>query len=157
MKTASFINMCYYLLALISGAAVTTQVGINGKLLVNIGGPILTSFISFLVGTIVLAIAYILAVYYGLEPIPTFNAMTQTSLWLWMGGVLGAFYIFTTILCSPKIGFANMFSLLVAGQIILAIIFDHFGLLGSSVHLISPLRFIGVILLIVSVYLIQTN
>ncbi|MBP2651220.1 MAG: hypothetical protein H6Q74_2045 [Firmicutes bacterium] len=80
MKTASFINMCYYLLALISGAAVTTQVGINGKLLVNIGGPILTSFISFLVGTIVLAIAYILAVYYGLEPIPTFNAMLSLTI-----------------------------------------------------------------------------
>ncbi|MBP2644225.1 MAG: hypothetical protein H6Q67_2112 [Firmicutes bacterium] len=149
--------MFYYLLALVSGAAVTTQVGLNVKLLSNLGSPILTSFVSFLVGTIVLAIAYIVAACYGLEPVPTLPAITQTSFWMWLGGLLGAFYIFTTIFCSPRIGFANMFSLVVAGQIILAIIFDHFGLLGSSVHLITPLRLLGLVLLIVSVYIIQTN
>ncbi|MBP2656718.1 MAG: hypothetical protein H6Q73_4287, partial [Firmicutes bacterium] len=31
--------MFYYLLSLISGAALTTQVGINGKLLSNVGSP----------------------------------------------------------------------------------------------------------------------
>ncbi|SFM39826.1 DMT family transporter [Pelosinus propionicus] len=149
--------MYYYLLALISGAAITTQVGINVKLLSNLGSPVLASLISFSVGTIGLAIVYILAACYGLQPVPTLDAISQTSSWMWTGGLLGAFYIFTTIFCSPKIGFANMFSLVVAGQIVLSIIFDHFGLLGSPVHLVTPFRLIGVALLIVGVYLIQTN
>ncbi|MBP2661768.1 MAG: hypothetical protein H6Q69_4800 [Firmicutes bacterium] len=149
--------MFYYLLSLISGAALTTQVGINGKLLSNVGSPVLTSFISFFVGTLGLAIAYIIAVYYGIQSVPTLHAFTQTNFWMWLGGLLGAFYIFVAIFCSPKIGFANMFSLVVAGQIILAVIFDHFGLLGSSVHIVTPIRLMGVALLIVSVYLIQTN
>lgn len=149
--------MYYYLLALISGAALTTQVGINVKLLSNLGSPILTSFISFSVGTIGLAIVYILAACYGLQPVPTLSAIAQTNSWMWIGGLLGAFYIFTTIFCSPNIGFANMFSLIVAGQIVLSIVFDHFGLLGSPVHLVTPVRLIGVTLLIFSVYLIQTN
>jgi transporter family-2 protein len=147
----------YYLFALISGAALTTQIGINGKLLSTMESPVLTSFISFLVGTIALAVIYIVAVCYGLQPVPAFNTITQTNLWMWLGGLLGAFYIFTTILCSPKIGFANMFSLVVAGQIILAIIFDHFGVLGNPIHTLSPFRAFGVGLLIVSVYLIQRN
>ncbi len=149
--------MYYYLFALISGAALTSQIGINGKLLSTIESPVLTSFISFLIGTIALAVIYIVAVCYGLQPVPALNAITQTSLWMWLGGLLGAFYIFTTIICAPKIGFANMFSLVVAGQIILAIIFDHFGILGNPRHILSPFRAFGVTLLIVSVYLIQTT
>ncbi|MDF2570135.1 MAG: putative rane protein [Sporomusa sp.] len=149
--------MYYYLLTLISGVALTTQVGINGKLLSNLGSPILTSFVSFAIGTIGLAVAYIFAVIYGVQPLPTWEAITKTSFWMWLGGLLGAFYIFTSIVCLPKIGFANMFSLVIAGQIIFAVIFDHFGLLGSPLHLISPFRAIGVVLLIISVYIIQTN
>lgn len=149
--------MHYYLFALLAGAASTIQAGINGTLSSNLGSPLLTSFISFLVGSIGLFIAYILTAYYGLQPLPTLTSIAQTNYWMWLGGLLGAFFIFTTILCSPKIGFANLFSLLVAGQIILSIIFDHFGLLGSPLHLISPFRILGVVLLIISVYLIQTN
>lgn len=149
--------MYYYLFALISGAALTTQIGINGKLVSTMESPVLTSFISFLVGTIALAIIYIVAVCYGVQPVPAFNAITQTNFWMWLGGLFGAFYILTTILCAPKIGFANMFSLVVAGQIILAVIFDHFGVLGNPIHTLSPFRAFGVTLLIVSVYLIQRN
>lgn len=147
----------YYLLAFIAGLALSTQVGINGKLLLTLGSPVLTSFVSFTIGTIGLAVAYIIAAAYGLQPVPTWEAITHTSYWMWAGGLLGAFYIFTTIFCLPKIGFANMFSLVVAGQIIIAVIFDHFGLLGSPLHAITPFRALGVALLIVSVYIIQTK
>ena len=50
--------MLYYLLAVIAGATVSSQVAINGKLLNYLGSPILTSLISFLVGTVGLAVLY---------------------------------------------------------------------------------------------------
>lgn len=149
--------MYYYLLALIAGAALTAQVGVNGRLLVNLGSPVLTSFFSFLIGTIGLGTAYVIAAYNGLQSVPTSNAFAQTNVWMWLGGLIGAFYIFTVIVCAPKIGFANMFSLVVAGQILLAIICDHFGLFGSHIHLLTPMRFVGVALLVVGVYIIQNN
>lgn len=65
------------------------------------------------------------------------NTIKGVRWWMLAGGLFGAFYIFTTIFASPKIGFANMFSLVICGQIILAILFDHFGLLGNDVHLIT--------------------
>ncbi|MBB6713266.1 DMT family transporter [Clostridium gasigenes] len=147
----------YYLLSLVSGFALTLQVGINVELRSKIGNPILSSLISFGVGTLGLAIVFFFTVINGSSTLPTANNIKNTSWWMFIGGLLGAFYIFTTIFTSPKIGFANMFSLVICGQILLAVIFDHFGLLGNQIHLLTPLRTLGVILLILGVYIIQTH
>ena len=149
--------MLYSILAFISGAALTIQVGINGKLLGQMGSPLLTALISFLAGTAGLAVTYLFAAANGMQTMPAMSAFQQTPLWMWLGGLLGAFYIFSAIFCVPQIGFANMFSLVVAGQIILALLFDHFGVLAAGAHEISLLRLLGVGLLILGVYLIQTQ
>jgi len=156
-KGAYDMNSLYALMAFISGAVLTMQVGINGKLLIHLGNPILTSFISFLVGTIGLGFAYTFVVLFGVQTVPSLQSLSLISWWTWLGGLLGAFYIFTVIFVAPKIGFANMFSLVVAGQIILAILFDHFGALGNQIHSLTALKAIGVALLVTGVYLIQTN
>ena len=149
--------MLYYLLAIIAGTTLSSQVAINGKLLSYLGSPILTAFISFLIGTVGLGVIYLVSAYYGLQTIPNFSTLSQTSFWMWTGGLLGAFYIFTSVFVAPKIGFANLFSLIVAGQIILALVFDHFGLLTGQPHLTSSMRMVGVAFLVIGVYLIQNN
>lgn len=146
----------YYLLSLVSGFALTLQVGINGELRSKIGNPILSSLISFAVGALGLAMVFFFTVLNGSSSLPTANNIKNISWWMLTGGLLGAFYIFTTIFASPKIGFANMFSLVICGQIILAVTFDHFGLLGNQIHSLTPIRVIGIILLILGVYIIQT-
>ena len=145
----------YYLLSLLSGLAVTLQVGINGQLQSDIGSPILSSLISFLVGLIGLCIVFCFTLVNGTYTLSNLSAIKDIRWWLFTGGLLGAFYIFTTIIAPPKIGFANMFSLAICGQIVLAVLFDHFGLLGNKIHLISPYRIIGIILLVSGVYIIQ--
>jgi len=132
-------------------------VGINGELRSKIGSPILSSLISFAVGTIVLTVTFFFTVLSGYSSSQNLINIKNTNWWMFTGGLLGAFYIFTTIFTSPKIGFANMFSLVICGQIILAVIFDHFGLLGNQIHTINSLRVLGVILLILGVYIIQTH
>ncbi|HIU63983.1 MAG TPA: DMT family transporter [Candidatus Avacidaminococcus intestinavium] len=149
--------MLYYVLAALAGATITTQVGMNTKLLSYLGSPILTAFFSFLVGTLGLGSIYLVAAYYGWQSIPALSVFSGPSLWMWLGGLLGGFYIFTTVFVTPKIGFANMFSLVVAGQIILAVIFDHFGFITGTLHSVTQLRLLGIAFLIIGVYLIQTN
>ncbi len=61
----------YYLLSLISGFALTLQVGINGVLRSKIGSPILSSLISFGVGTLGLALVFFFTVSNGSSPLPT--------------------------------------------------------------------------------------
>jgi transporter family-2 protein len=149
--------LIYYLLSLISGSALTFQVGINGALRLKLGNPILSSLISFPVGTIALALILFFTVLNGSSTLPSATSIKNTSWWMFTGGLLGSFYIFTTIFTSPKIGFANMFSLVICGQIILAVIFDHFGLLSNAVHVITPLKVLGIVFLILGVYIIQTH
>jgi transporter family-2 protein len=50
-----------------------------------------------------------------------------------------------------------MFSLMVAGQLLLAVLFDHFGLLGFDLHKVTTARFFGIVLLVAGVYVIQKN
>lgn len=149
--------LIYYLLSLISGFALTFQVGINGALKLKLGNPLLSSVISFAVGTLGLALVLFLTILNGSSSLPSATSIKNTSWWMFTGGLLGGFYIFTTIFTSPKIGFANMFSLVICGQIILAVIFDHFGLLSNAVHVITPLRVLGIGFLILGVYIIQTH
>lgn len=147
----------YYLLSLISGFALTLQVGINGALRSKIENPILSSLVSFGVGTLGLAFAFFFTILRGSISLPTAAHIKNTNWWMFIGGLLGAFYIFTTIFASPKIGFAKMISLVICGQMILSVIFDHFGLLGNPIHLLTPLRTLGIILLILGIYIIQTH
>ncbi|MDP4092672.1 MAG: DMT family transporter [Bacillota bacterium] len=150
-------NLIYYFLSFISGAGVTLQAGVNNRLKSGLGDPILTSLVSFIVGTMGLAAAFVINIISGAQTVPGTGTMGRTSWWMWMGGLLGAFYIFSSIFSVSKIGFASMFSLVVAGQIILAVIFDHFGIMGNQVHLINPARALGVLVLIAGVYIIQTH
>ena len=55
------------------------------------------------------------------------------SLYKWTGGIIGAVYVCCVIILAPKIGAANTLGLVVGGQMVLAIILDHFGLLGFAV------------------------
>jgi transporter family-2 protein len=146
--------MGYYFFALTAGMALALQVGVNGSLRTKAGSPVVSSFISFLVGTIGLGLVLLYMLLSGSYSFPA-NMFREIKWWMLSGGILGAFYIFITIFVSPKIGFTNMFSLVICGQIILSVIFDHFGVLGNEVHLINPLRILGVVLLIFSVILIQ--
>lgn len=149
--------MIYFFLAFAAGILATLQAGVNARLLTYLGTPILAALISFSVGTFSLAALYGIGVYLGWQSIPSLASLAETKAWMWTGGLLGAFFVFVTVFCSPKIGFANVFSLIVAGQIILAVTFDQYGLLGAPFHPVSPLRLVGMVLLVVSVYLIETN
>jgi bacterial/archaeal transporter family-2 protein len=55
----------------------------------------------------------------------------------------------------PQLGAATFFALLIAGQMIGSIAFDHFGLLGVPVHPISAVRLAGAALLVGGVVLIR--
>lgn len=148
-------SLFYYLLSFISGLAITLQVGINGQLRAKVGSPILSSLISFAVGTLSLAAVFCFTLTNKSYSLSGVNPFTGIRWWVLTGGLFGAFYIFTSISASPKIGFANMFSLVICGQILLAVLFDHYGILGNTVHHLNPLRAMGVILLVSGVYLIQ--
>ncbi len=146
-------SLFYYVLSFLSGLALTFQVGINGQLREKIGSPVLASLISFVTGALTLTVVFLLTLAGGASLKE--NPFSDLRWWMLTGGLFGAFYLFTTIFATPKIGFANMFSLVICGQVLLSVLLDHFGMFGNAVRALNPLRALGVILLVAGVYIVQ--
>ena len=89
------------------------------------------------------------------DPVPTAAMAARIPFWAWSGGLFGAIFIALGILLVPKIGAATFIALLVAGQMLASVAFDHFGLLGLTQRPVDVPRLIGVALLIGGVLLIR--
>lgn len=139
------------LIALIAGVVLPVQTAVNNKMAVAVGSPTLGALVSFAVGTLSILI-YSIASGESLSSLP--NSKDAPAI-AWIGGLLGAFFVTATIILLPRIGVAMTVSLIVAGQMITALIMDHFGLLGLEVRSISLLRVVGVLLISLGVVLIR--
>ncbi|PRX41922.1 putative inner membrane exporter YdcZ [Planifilum fimeticola] len=73
--------------------------------------------------------------------------------WQLLGGVLGAFYVFVMVLIVPKVGVATSIMAVVAGQLVMSSIIDHFGLLGGQQIPFDMRRMTGIILLFCALWL----
>ena len=142
----------YLLLALVAGAVMPTQAATNNKMAVFLNdSPILASFVSFFVGTIALFI-YVVASGTSLGALALAKNATPVA---WIGGILGAFFVTATVTLVPRLGVALTFSLIIAGQMIVTLVIDHFGLLGVPMKEISAARIGGILLITLGVILIR--
>ena len=139
------------ILTLLAGTLLPVQAGINSKLGVMVWHPVRAAFISFLVGLVFL----LLYVIFIRKPWPTPSEIKRFPWWIWTGGILGAVYVIASILFAPKLGAAVFISLVVTGQMVASILLDHYGLVGFSIRTVTPLRILGVFLLIGGVILIR--
>ena len=141
----------FLLLALLAGALLPVQTGINLQLRGAFGQPIVAALVSFIVGTIGLA----LLVAALRAPLPVAEAWTRSAWWHWIGGLLGAVYIVAAIVLAPRLGAATLVAALVAGQRVASLLIDHSGWVGFAVHPVSPLRILGAALVVGGVLLVQ--
>ena len=142
----------YILLAIVAGAMMPTQAATNNKMAVVLGNsPILAAFISFFIGTAALFI-YVIA---SGTPLGDMASAKNAPPIAWIGGVLGAFFVTATVVLVPRLGVAMTFSLIIAGQMIVTLIIDHYGLLGVPVKEISLARVGGILLITAGVVLIR--
>lgn len=146
-----FNNYFFIILAILAGAMMPTQAAVNNKLAMTIDSPILSAFISFVVGTIALFL-YILAT--GI-PLGNLTSAKNASVVAWTGGLLGAFFVAAVVTLVPRLGVALTFSLVIAGQMLITLVIDHFGFLGVPVKEVNLLRVLGVTFITIGVILIR--
>ena len=146
-----FNNYFFIILAVLAGMMMPTQAAVNNKLAGAVGSPILAAFISFLVGTIALFL------YIAASGIPFGNLFSakDASIVAWTGGLLGAFFVAATVTLVPRLGVALTFSLLIAGQMLVTLVIDHFGLLGVPVKEANLPRLLGITFITIGVILIR--
>lgn len=113
--------------------------------------PVWAALVSFTVGGLSLVL-YFLATR---ATWPARERFADAPPWIWVGGALGAFIVFSTILAAPKLGASTLVVATVAGQLLASVVIDHFGWIGFTQHPISLGRVAGVLLLLAGVFLIQ--
>jgi transporter family-2 protein len=74
---------------------------------------------------------------------------------LWIGGLLGAFFVTTALFVVPKIGAAVMIASVITGQMTAALIIDQIGLLGIPKNPIDLYRVAGLACLAVGIKLLS--
>ena len=146
-----FLLFCLYALAAGAGVSFVFQQAVNANLRLETGSAWWAGFVSYLGGTLVM-FAMIVA---SREPWLTGSAIVRTSWMSWTGGIFGAIYIAVSILLLPRLGAALVVALIVLGQMLGALIFDHFALLGVPGNPISTIRLAGAGLIVGGVVLIR--
>jgi bacterial/archaeal transporter family-2 protein len=139
-----------HVLAILIGAGLTVQVGMNATVRDMLGSAAIATIVNFLVGLVAL-VAFALAT--GARVVP--GAAAAVPAWAWLGGMLGATYVAAATVLGPRLTAAAFLALTLVGQMVAALIVDHYGAIGFPAQPVTVWRAIGVVLLVVGVLLIM--
>lgn len=137
-------------LLVLAGMATGTQAPTNAMLGRAVLSPVNAAFVSFAVGTIVLAVAVLV-----LRVRPDWAAVHALPWYAWMGGVYGAFFVAAAAFSAPRIGVGATVCLLIAGQAVAALMIDHFGFFGVPRQPINWVRALGMAAVVGGVFLVR--
>jgi bacterial/archaeal transporter family-2 protein len=141
----------YLFFAFVAGAMLPFQFGINAQLADWIDSPLRATLVSFVVGTAALFVAT-LAFARGW---PGSERVAGAPWWVWVGGLLGAFYVLGSVVTAPRLGAATLVALILAGQAVASLLVDHFGWVGFEENPITPGRLAGMGLVAMGVALVR--
>jgi transporter family-2 protein len=141
----------YLLFAVVAGAMIPFQAGINAQLAHWVGGPIRAALVSFLVGTV----ALLLVAAAQRKALPSIGRIGDAPWWVWIGGLLGAFYVAGSIFAAPRLGAALLIAAVVAGQTAASVVIDQYGWVGFKEEHITAGRIAGVLLVAAGVALVR--
>ncbi|MDP9492014.1 MAG: DMT family transporter [Actinomycetota bacterium] len=141
----------YLVFALLAGAMLPIQFGINAQLATWVGGSVRAALVSFVVG----AVGLLIAVLFTARGWP--DRAGDAPWWVWIGGLLGAFYVLGSIVTAPKLGAVTLVALILAGQAIASLLVDHYGWVGFEEHPVTLLRIVGIVLLAGGVALVRLS
>jgi transporter family-2 protein len=138
-------------LTIAAGVSIVVQQVLNSNLRTALSSSAWSGFMSYLVGVVCMALLALAL----RDPVPLTSVAARIPWWAWSGGLFGAIFIGLSILLVPQIGAATFIALLVTGQMLASVAFDHFGWLGLAQRPIDPTRLLGAALLIGGVVLIR--
>ena len=146
-----FTRLVLLLLVALGGAGLTMQMAWNARLRTSTGSPVLTTIISVFVTLLSLALVWASGAT-NCGSIPAFNSLPK---WARFGGTFAAYYLVASLIGIPKLGATAVFSLVIAGQMVAALILDSTGAFGVTQISLSTSRLLGTAPLLIGVILIQ--
>ena len=131
------------------GGLIALQAPINSQLGRTVG-TFQAAFLSFLLGTVVLAVIAALAKG-SFSQVPEARNLS----WYYLtGGILGAIYVTTVLVTVRSLGAGPVVAATIAGQLSASLVVDQLGILGVEKDPITVTKVVGVLLLAAGVFLI---
>lgn len=136
-----------YLAAFAAGISLSIEAAIGGALGENIG-ELESTYYIFIIGTMA---TFLLTLFFGK------GDLTQTfkvPKWNLLGGALGVVYLALLVISVTLIGVGVSVTAVIIGQIIMSIIIEHFGLLGTAKKKVNRNTIAAIVLLTASLFLV---
>lgn len=145
-------DIAWALLGILAGMLIALQGPINAQLAQGLGMPLAAAAASFIAGSVALVVLAAIATQaQGIS-----IAWRAPPWWMFVaGGCLGAAYVTSAIILTPRLGTAATMALIVAGQLTAGLLIDRMGWFGLAVRELSIGRVGGAALLLAGALLIR--
>jgi transporter family-2 protein len=138
MQTAMYISLAFLL-----GILMSIYLPMNSSVSRYVGSSITANITFFFVALLTSIVIFLI---FG--QFDTINKVKEVPFYLYLTGFISAFMILGTTFLIPHLGARKFFILLIAGQIMMAVIVSHFGILESPHDPINMKKLIGASLVI---------
>lgn len=137
-----------YLLALLAGAALSFEGAIYGELGKTIG-QMETSFYNFFMGSIIMVLLWL---FFGKGKL---SYAVEAPKWSLLGGVLGVLYLTSIVVSVPFVGVGITMVAVIIGQLVMSMVIEHYGWLGSKKTKINKEKILAVISMMIALILVN--
>ena len=132
----------YVLISLAAGVAGSIQVAVMGRFGDRIGTLQALAFSTVVTMAIALVVLLI-----ARRSLGGFGDAVRSPPWMWLGGAMGVFIVFTITLVQPRFGTFATVAIFIVAQIAAGVAIDRFGWFGVERVGLEWTRVLGVVLL----------
>jgi bacterial/archaeal transporter family-2 protein len=137
-----------YILALLAGTALSFEGAIYGELGKSIG-QLETSFYNFFMGSIIMGLLWL---FFGKGKL---SYVVEAPKWSLLGGILGVVYLTAIVISVPFVGVGITMVAVIIGQLVMSMVIEHYGWLGSQKSRINKEKIFAVISMIIALVLVN--
>jgi bacterial/archaeal transporter family-2 protein len=137
-----------YILALLAGTALSFEGAIYGELGKSIG-QLETSFYNFFMGSIIMGLLWL---FFGKGKL---SYVVESPKWSLLGGILGVVYLTSIVISVPFVGIGITMVAVIIGQLVMSMVIEHYGWLGSQKSRINKEKIFAVISMIIALVLVN--
>jgi transporter family-2 protein len=136
------VTAAYVLISLAAGVAGSIQVAVMGRFGDRIGTLQALAFSTVVTMAIALVVLLI-----ARRSLGGFGDAVRSPPWMWLGGAMGVFIVFTITLVQPRFGTFATVAIFIVAQIGAGVAIDRFGWFGVERVGLEWTRVLGVVLL----------
>jgi transporter family-2 protein len=136
------VTAAYVLISLAAGVAGSIQVAVMGRFGDRIGTLQALAFSTVVTMAIALVVLLI-----ARRSLGGFGDAVRSPPWMWLGGAMGVFIVFTITLVQPRLGTFATVAIFIVAQIAAGVAIDRFGWFGVERVGLEWTRVLGVVLL----------